>query len=476
LKWRADKVVALTDSEVDQRPSGKTLIALRDGFTGDVIVPGDVKYDQARKVWNAVHDRHPAVIARCSGAKDVATALRFAIEEQLVVAVRGGGHSYAGFSTCDGGIVIDLSQMGSVSVDPEQRVARVAGGALLEHLDRAAQKFGLVCPVGVVGHTGVAGLTLGGGIGRLQRRYGLTIDNLLAVDILTAEGSLLHVSEQENADLFWGVRGAGANFGIVTSFEFGLHRMGTTITTGAVGHPLGRTRELGGLFREFLIEASDEVSVSMAFAIAGQGTPFPPSMSGQPYATLSATHCGSAAGAEKELRALRGEDCVFDTFGQRLYLDIQTMLDEYWGWGKRYYTKNVYLRALPDAAIDICSQVISDSPSSGCTISIQALGGAIGRISDDAMAFTGRDAAYWLGLTALWNDEKQDTSHIAWGRNGIVALKAFTADGLYGNEMSETGDDVVRTIYGTSKFERLVALKRSYDPDNVFRLNQNVRP
>src|SRR2546430_17391875 len=253
-----------------------SLEKLRGDFHGQLILPGDADYDSSRVVWNAIADRYPALIARCTRAEDVSAAIRFARERDLVIAVRGGGHSVAGFSTCDGGVVIDLSGMRAVKVDPARRTARVEGGALLEQLDRAAQEYGLACPVGVVGHTGVAGLTLGGGMGRLQRKHGFTVDNLVSVDVVTAEGRSIHVSDEENADLFWGMRGAGANFGVVTSFEFKVHPIGPTITQGMVAHPVERAREVAALFRETLAKAPDELMLSLGLGVAAPGPPFPP--------------------------------------------------------------------------------------------------------------------------------------------------------------------------------------------------------
>src|SRR6267142_4377203 len=245
-----------------------SLEKLREGFHGQLILPGDPGYDPSRVVWNAIADRYPALIARCTRVEDVIAAIRFARERDLVVAVRGGGHSVAGFSTCDGGVVIDLAGMRAVKVDPTKRTARVEGGALLEQLDRAAQEYGLACPVGVVGHTGVAGLTLGGGMGRLQRKHGFTIDNLLSVDLVTAEGRQLHASNDENADLFWGIRGAGANFGVVTSFELQLHAQEPTVMHGWVALPIERSREVGALLRAFLATAPDHVFINLSFGIA----------------------------------------------------------------------------------------------------------------------------------------------------------------------------------------------------------------
>lgn len=278
--------------------------ATLDQFTGQIVRPDDPEYDQARIVWNAMADKRPALIARCAGVDDVITAVRFAREEDLVVAVRGGGHSVAGFSTCDGGIVIDLSRMRGATIDPANRTARLEGGAHLSQLDKLAQAAGLACPVGVVGHTGVAGLTLGGGMGRLQRRFGFTIDNLLSVELVTAEGRRLRASNDENADLFWGIRGAGANFGVVTSFEFRLHPLERTITYGWVAFPIVRSGEVVQLVRDFMATAPDEAWLSMNFGTA-TAPPFRSEQAGMPILMVSVMHSGSLEAAQRDLRPLR---------------------------------------------------------------------------------------------------------------------------------------------------------------------------
>lgn len=453
-----------------------SLSALRERFKGQIILSGDVDYDRARVVWNALADRHPAIVARCKDTADVITALRFARERDLVIAVRGGGHSVAGFSTCDGGMVIDLSPMRRVSIDPARRTARVDGGAHLGQLDEAAQAFGLACPVGVVAHTGVAGLTLGGGMGRLQRKYGFTIDNLIAVDIVTADGQQLHISEEENQDLFWGMRGAGANFGIATSFEFRLHPVGPAITQGMVAHPIERARDIAALFRDFAASAPDEAMVSLSFAKVAPGDPFPPEMVGRPVVVVGATHTGSAAQAEADLRPLREPRALVDTFGSKSYVAVQKANDEAMAWGKRFYMKGAFLPRLPDELIDLALTSVTDAPSADCSVALWAQGGAISRLPESAMAFTGRQAAFWIGAEAFWENSAHDDAHMSWGRRTMNAFKPFTGLGHYVNDMVESGEDVVRAIYGDEKYDRLVGLKRRFDPANVFRLNQNIHP
>jgi FAD/FMN-containing dehydrogenase len=449
------------------------LSTFRDTFAGEVVLPDDPGYDGARAVWNALIDRRPALVARCAGVDDVRRTVRFARDQDLPLAVRCGGHSLAGFSTCDDGVVLDLSLMRDVQVDPERRIARVAGGALLSQLDAAAQAHGLVCPVGVVGHTGVAGLTLGGGMGRLQRRFGLSIDNLRSVELVTADDRVLTVSEHEEPELFWGIRGAGPNFGVVTSFEFELHEMGPVVTQGFVDYPAERAPEVTARLREYLGSAPDEVMVSFGVS---KGTPEDgDDHVGRPIVYIGATHSGSPEDAEEVLRPIRDLGPLVDTFRPVNYLELQTSNDEDMAWGKRFYMKGGFLAELSDAFVDVAIEK-SAAPGGDCVINLWAHGGAVSRVPDDAMAFTGRDAPFWLGIEAEWDDPAEDEALIDWGRTTMDALTPFTAAGHYVNDVVETGRDVARSVYGDAKYERLVALKRAFDPDNVFRLNQNIQP
>jgi FAD/FMN-containing dehydrogenase len=459
-----------------QTLEGPSLERLRQGFRGQLILPGDAEYDRSRVVWNAIADRHPAIVARCTRVEDVIAAVRFARERDLVIAVRGGGHSVAGFSTCDGGIVIDLSGMRDVRVDPVARTARVEGGALLEQLDRAAQEYGLACPVGVVGHTGVGGLTLGGGMGRLERKHGYTVDNLLSVDLVTADGVVRHVSDEDDPELFWGLRGAGANFGIATTFEFRLHPIGPNVTTAVVVLPIERAREAAALYRALSRSAPDHMHLGLNFATAPGGRAATSGPRGSATVAVGAAHFGAQKDAERDLRMLRGQvDPLLETVNPTTYLALQKMSDEEMAWGKRFYMKGAFLDELPDAAVDRAAEQVSVAPGE-CSIGLWAQGGATANVAEDAMAFTGRGAAHWLGAEVLWDEKEEDGDHIEWGRAAMAALKPFTRAGHYVNDMVEQGDDIVRSIYGDAKYDRLRALKRTHDPDNVFRLNQNIRP
>jgi FAD/FMN-containing dehydrogenase len=413
-------------------------------------------------------DRRPALVVRPTGTDDVVEALRFAREQDLVIAVRCGGHSIPGLSTCDDGIVIDLSQMRGATVDPERRVAVASGGALLAELDDAAQAHGLVCPVGVVSHTGVAGLTLGGGMGRLQRKFGLTIDNLRAVELVTADGSLVRASEDENADLFWGLRGAGANFGIATSFEFGLHPLEGPITHGSVVYPITSAGELASVFRETLEGGPDELWMGYYLRV---------DPAAGPIAVVSVLHSGPPGQAERDLAALRSlGPALEDSIEVKPYVASQRIADEATAWGHRFYMKSAFLPALPDELVEIGVEQAHRIPAgTEGEFSLWCWGRAIAAVPDEATAFTGRDAGFWMAAEIQWDDPALDEACRDWGRGAAAAVAPFAMPGRYVNDVAETSEDG-RSIYGPEKYERLVALKRAWDPDNVFRLNQNIRP
>jgi FAD binding domain/Berberine and berberine like len=454
------------------------LSTFRGGFAGEIVLPEDFGYDAARIVWNSMIDRRPAIVVRPTGVADVLSALRFAREQELVIAVRSGGHSIPGLSTCDEGIVFDLSAMRGVRVDPERRVARVNGGALLAELDHEAQAFGLACPVGVVSHTGVAGLTLGGGMGRLQRKYGLTIDNLLSVDVVTADGRLVHASEDENPDLFWGMRGAGPNFGIVTSFEFRLHPVGPTITHGAVMHPVARAAEVAELYRDLVESTPDEMWSAFGVGLAVPEEEFPPEVAGRPIVFMGGLHCGSLEQAERDFAPMREFGSpIIDTIQPKPYLTAQRMNDEAMRWGHRFSMKSRFTASIAEELVEGCLLEIERAPKGGdCSFSFWSMGRAIARVDVDATAFPTRDAAFWASAEAMWDEPGLDQEHREWVRSGMSAITPFTVAGRYVNDVAESGEDVVRSVYGDAKYERLVHLKRTWDPDNVFRLNQNIRP
>jgi FAD/FMN-containing dehydrogenase len=444
-------------------------------FDGAVVLPTDPGYEAARAVWNGMIDRRPAIVVRPARAAAALDALRFGRDEDLPIAVRSGGHSLPGHSTCDDGIVIDLAGLRGVSVDPERRTARVNGGALLGELDDAAQAHGLACNSGTVSHTGVAGLTLGGGMGRLQRKLGLTIDALRAVDLVTADGRQVHASSDEHADLFWGVRGAGANFGIVTAFEFDLWPVGPTITRGVLTYRGERAREVVSAFTGMMSEAPDELMASLIIRRAAADPELPATIGGAPVVSLSIAYVGGDA--IRDLRALAAlGPPLAGALEEQRHLESQHANDAGLAWGHRVYAKSGFLGSIPGALVDALIAHVSDAPGDD-VVSIWAQGGAVGRIPEDATAFPGRSAPYWIGAETQWDDPDLDDAHIGWSRRAIALTEPYRVGGSYVNDASEHGDDgQVRAIYGDARYDRLVGVKRAWDPDNIFRLNQNIRP
>ena len=449
-----------------------------DAFAGEVVFPGDPGYDDARRIWNAMFDRRPAVVVRPETPDAVATAIRYARDEDLVVAVRGGGHSIPGLSTVDDGIVIDLSRMRGVQIDPERRRAVVGAGCLRGELDDAAQEHSLACPVGTVSHTGVAGLTLGGGLGRLQRTFGLTIDSLLAVDLVTADGRQVRASEDENPELFWGLRGAGANFGIATSFEFQLHPLDPVITYGSVIYPIGRAVELGALVEELTASGSRDLWLSFDMGPGLGADSFRPPETGMgAVVRVTAHHRGTEEAAERELAPLRAFGTpLAESIKRRPYLEAQRMNDIPSEWGHRFYMKSAFVAGLPERMVSASVEHVNDQIEGiDGVVSIWTCGGAIADMPEEATAFTGRDGAYWASAEVLWEDADLDEAAREWGRRFVADIAGVAVVGRYVNDVAEEGEDP-RAIYGDAKQERLVALKREWDPENVFRLNQNIRP
>ena len=443
---------------------------------GEVITSDDASYDDARRLWNAIHDRRPAVIVRPTTADRVATAVRFARDHDLVIAVQSGGHSALGLRGPDGGIVIDLSAMRGVDVDPATRTARANGGAYLGQLDVAAQAHGLVCPVGVVGHTGVAGLTLGGGVGRLQRNFGLTIDNLAAVELVTADGRLVRATETEEPDLFWGLRGAGWNFGIATAFDFRLHPFGPDLHRGVLTFPASQIRELWGIFREYALDAPDTVSAIFGLDRAAEDAGYAEDMVGKPIVYFAWNHSGAAENVERDTAGLRtGPTPLTTSIGSAPYLEVQTAHDLAFQWGSRSFIKSHNADDLRPAALEEMVERIATAAGSG-TFSVTALGGAIARVPEDATAYAGRAAAFDLSADANWSDEAEDEAAIGWCRQAMALFEPDYGLGGYPNGNSDTGPDETRRLYGEAKLARLAALKRTWDADNVFHVNPNVAP
>ncbi len=458
------------------RPTAAHVETFRERFAGEIVTPDDVGYDDARRVWNAAYDRRPAVVARPTDAAGVASAIRFGRDHDLEIAVRGGGHSATGHSTCDGGLVIDLSAMRGVTVDPSRNWARANGGALLAELDRAGQQRGLVCPVGVIGHTGVAGLTLGGGVGRLQRHFGLTIDHVRAVELVTADGRHVRASRDEEPELFWGMRGAGWNFGVATAFEFDVVPFAGTLHRGSRVYAGTQANEVWEVFRDFAPTAPDALSLILAIGRAEPATDYPPSVAGGPIVIIGYNHSGRAEDAEADLAPLdRGPEPISSTHASQPYLEVQVANDVASGWGTRGFIQGLYANDLEPAAFDrLVDQVARGTGES--SFSITAQGGAIARVPDDAMAFQGRTARFDLSADSAWADPGDDAAQRAWVREAMAIVEPSAIEGRYVNENADAGPDETHRIYGEAKVARLTALKRTWDPDNVFHLNHNVVP
>jgi len=442
----------------------------------EVITPQDATYDEARRLWNAIHDRRPSVIARPTTAEEVATAVRFAREHDLEIAVRSGGHSAAGLAGANGGLLVDMSAMQGVEADPRTRIARANGGALLGELDVAAQAHGLVCPTGVVGHTGVAGLTLGGGVGRLQRHFGLTIDNLVAVELVTADGRLVRATETDEPELFWGLRGAGWNFGIATAFEFRLHAFGPDLHRGVLTFPASQVHELWGIFREYALRAPDAVSCIFGLDRAAPDAGYAEDMVGRPIVFFAWNHSGAADDVERDTAGLRtGPEPLTTTIGSQPYLDVQTAHDLAFAWGSRSFIKSHNADDVRPEALDDLIELVAAAPGEG-SFSITALGGAIGRVPEDATAYAGRDAAFDLSADSSWSDPALDEANADWCRRAMAIVEPDRTLGAYANGNADTGPEESRRIYGDAKLARLAALKREWDPENVFHVNPNVVP
>ena len=443
---------------------------------GEVVTPDDDTYDEARRLWNAIHDRRPAVIVRPTTAEQVAMAIRFAREHDLEIVVKSGGHSAAGLKGADGCLVVDLSEMRGVVVDPRTRIARSNGGALLGELDVAAQAHGLVCPTGVVGHTGVAGLTLGGGVGRLQRNFGLTIDNLEAVEIATADGRLVRATATDEPELFWGLRGAGWNFGIATAFEFRLHPFGPDLHRGVLSFPATQIQDVWTVFRDYAASAPETVSVIFGIDRAGPDAGYPDDLVGRPITYLAWNHSGSGEDVERDTAGLRvGPTPVTTSIGSAPYLKVQTAHDLAFAWGSRSFIKSHNANDVRRAALDELVELVATAPGEG-TFSVTALGGAIGRIPEDATAYAGRDAAFDLSTDSNWTDPALDDACADWCRRALDVVEPDFALGGYPNGNSDASPEESRRLYGDAKLGRLAALKREWDPDNVFHVNPNVAP
>jgi FAD/FMN-containing dehydrogenase len=469
--------MATTDLTHTTRLAAGSIAELAESMRGEVIVPADEGYDEARAIWNGAHDGRPELIARCAGVADVIQALGFARSEELVVAVRGGGHSIPGFSTVDGGMVIDLSPMQGVRVDVDARTATAQPGLTWGAFDHETQAFGLATTGGLVSTTGVAGFTLGGGVGWLMRKHGLACDNLISADVVTADGSLVHASEQENPELLWGLRGGGGNFGIVTSFEFKLHPVGPLVTAGAIFYPGERAGEVLRYYRDWVDSAPDELTTLVNLLTAPPAPFIPEAWHGRPLVAVIGMYAGPTDEGERALRPLRElGDPVADLFGPMPYVAMQSLVDPLWGPGAHSYMKAGFLKDLDDAAIDTLTSYHQDASSPKSEIHMHHVGGAVARVAPDATAFGDRESPFLLNIIASTFTPDGYGEAVRWAQALHAGLEPSLTGGTYVNFLSGEGEERVRAAYGPDNYRRLAALKREYDPTNVFRLNQNVRP
>jgi FAD/FMN-containing dehydrogenase len=458
--------------------SMEPIVAEIDGFRGRLITTAHADYDSARAVWNGAIDRRPRVIARCVGPADVMAAVRFGRDHDLEIAIRGGGHNVAGTAVCDNGIVIDLSAMRAVRVDPAGCRAWVQGGALWGDVDTETQMHGLATTGGIVSHTGVAGLTLGGGVGWLMRKHGLTVDNLLAVDIVTAEGKQLRASEDEHPDLFWALRGGGGNFGVVTSFEFRLHSVGPTVVAGPILWDANDAGEVLRFYREFVREAPDELGTVVRFGTAPPLPVIPEELHWRPVVMVGTCYAGPIDDGERALRSLRGcRTPLLDLVGPKPYVRFQSALDSTVVHGWNYYWKSTYLPELGDDLIDVIAEHAFSSSSPRSYVAMFHLKGAVSRMAEGGTAFGNRQASHAITLDGVWRrGEDFGDPDTAWAKGFFAALDRFR-EGVYDNFLGGDEDPGrVREAYGDSIYDRLVDVKSAYDPDNIFHYNQNIRP
>jgi FAD/FMN-containing dehydrogenase len=439
---------------------------LRSGFRGEIILPGDANYDAARRIWNASIDKHPGLIARCAGVPDVIRAVKFARLNDLLVAVRGGGHNVAGRALCDDGLVIDLSAMRSASVDSQQRTARVAGGATLADVDRETQRYGLAIPVGVISRTGIGGLTLGGGVGWLVRKYGLTCDNVQAFEVVTAEGELLTATAESNPDLFWALRGGGGNFGIVTSFLFRAHHV-SSVVGGLLIYPRDAALAVMRNYRAFMRSAPDDLTAYAGLLTTPDGTP---------AVGVLACYCGHLAEGERVLKPLRAFGSpIVDAIQPMTYIAMQTLLEDGFPEGTCNYWKSTFVKNLSDAALEVVIEHANRMESPMSSVVVEMYGGAAGRVGQSDTPVAHRQTPFNIGIVAQWTDPAETERHVAWARALAQALQPYSTGATHLNFMGDESADTIRAAFG-GNYARLAQLKAKYDPTNFFSLNQNIAP
>jgi len=454
----------------------QSIVHLKGEVKGRVILPGDPGYDEARRIWNAMIDRRPAVIVQCAAAADVPPAISFAREHGLEISIRGAGHNIAGNAVCDNGVMIDFSKMRTVRVDAGKRLAQVEPGATLNDVDRATQEHGLATPLGINSTTGIAGLTLGGGFGWLTREYGMTIDNLVSVDLVMADGASMRASDRENPDLFWAVRGGGGNFGVVTGFEFKLHPVGPEIYSGLLVFPFSQARQVIEKYREFVKTAPEELNV---WAVLRKAPPLPfqpAGVHGQEMVALAVCYAGGAPNGRKLVEPLhRFGNAHGEHIGLQPYTQWQQAFDPLLTPGARNYWKSHNFTEISDGALDAVLRYAGRLPTAQCEIFIGLIAGAANRVAADATAYGQRDTRFVLNVHGRWDDPADDGRCIAWARDFFKASAPYASAGAYVNFMTEDETDRISAAYGSS-YARLVQIKRKYDPENIFHMNQNIRP
>jgi FAD/FMN-containing dehydrogenase len=456
--------------------SDATINEFKGTFRGDVLLPGGAGYDEARQIWNAMIDRKPALIARCKSADDVVQAVTFGRTNNLLISIKGGGHNIAGNAVCDDGIMIDMSLMKRVDVDTKARTAKVEPGCTLADFDKAAQAHGLATPLGINSTTGVAGLTLGGGFGWLSRKYGMTVDNLLSANVVTADGRQVRASEKENADLFWGLRGGGGNFGVVTSFEYQLHPVGPNVLSGLIVYPFDQAKKVLTEFARFTQTMPEELNVWMVTRQAPPLPFLPAAMHGKEIVALALCYAGDPAAGEKVIDPLRKFGTpVGEAIGVQPYTAWQQAFDPLLAPGARNYWKSHNFSELSDAAIDTIVKYAGSLPGPQCEIFIGTIGGKTTAASPDAMAYSSRDAKYVMNVHGRWDSAAEDEKGIAWAREFFAKSQPYASAGAYINFLTQDETDRIAFAYGGT-YKRLVEVKKKYDPTNLFRMNQNIRP
>src|SRR5881409_2479680 len=452
------------------------LLELQSSLRGELVRPDDPSYDEQRRVWNGSISRRPALIARCTGVADVIAAVQFARRTGLELAVRSGGHSFPGLSVADDALLVDLAPMKGIRVDPVAQTARAQAGVLLGELDRETQQFGLAVPAGIVTHTGLAGLTLGGGIGWLMRKYGLTVDQLLAVDMVTADGEFVKASESENPDLLWGIRGAGGNFGIITEFEFRLNPVGPIVLAGPIFWPMEESAKVLRFYRDWIADVPDELTTIVVHRRVPPSPMIPAEFHGRPVVSVACCYAGPVEEGQKVIRPMKEFRSPFlDLCVPKTFLAHQSMFDPSFPKGWWYYFRSADLAELTDDVVDIIASRSLQITSPLTAFPIFQLGGAIRRVGEDETSFSGRKAGHTININATTATAEGFDEEREWSRNFWTALRPYHT-GVYVNFLMDEGEDRIRQAYGADKYDRLKALKRKYDPDNFFRINQNIPP